>query len=128
MPMMLEIITPDRTVVREPVDFVRIRGIEGDLGILPGHIPLFTPVDIDILEFRKDSEEGVVAVMGGFMEVTRDRVTILSDSAERSGEIDVLRAKAAKERAEVQLAKVKDFLAESALKRAITRLQAAEKQ
>lgn len=128
MPMQLEVITPDRTVVSEPVDFVRIRGMEGDLGILSGHIPLFTPVEIDILEYRKGNDEGVVAVMGGFMEVTRERVTILSDSAERSGEIDVLRAKAAKERAELQLAKVRDVLAESALQRALIRLQAAEKK
>lgn len=126
--MLLEIITPDRTVIREEVDWVRVRGVEGELGILPSHAPLFTPLEVDILEYRKGNEGEVVAVMGGFLEVRDDQVSIVSDGAERSSEIDVLRAKAARERAEAQLTKVKDTQAEAALKRALIRLQAAEKR
>ncbi|HBN09725.1 MAG TPA: F0F1 ATP synthase subunit epsilon [Cyanobacteria bacterium UBA8530] len=126
MSFKLEIVTPDRTVISEEVDFLRVRGTEGELGILPGHAPLFAVLEIDILQFRRDAKEEVVALMGGFMEVGPDQVSIVSDGAERAVEIDVLRARAAKERAEAQLAKVKDVGAEVALQRALIRLQAAQ--
>ncbi|HEY9765448.1 MAG TPA: F0F1 ATP synthase subunit epsilon [Chroococcales cyanobacterium] len=126
MSFRLEIVTPDRTVISEEVDFLRVRGSEGELGILSGHAPLFAVLEIDILQFRKEAKEEVVALMGGFMEVGPDKVAIVSDGAERAVEIDVLRATAAKERAEAQLAKVKDVGAEAALQRALIRLQAAQ--
>lgn len=126
MPYTLHIVTPDRVVYHGPVDFLSARGVEGELGIMPGHIPLFTKLVPEVFTFESGSNKEVVAVMGGFLDVHPDRVTILSDAAELASEIDVVRAKHAKERAEAQAAKVSDVMAEAALIRALVRLRAVE--
>ncbi|MBM3266487.1 MAG: ATP synthase F1 subunit epsilon [Candidatus Sericytochromatia bacterium] len=126
MPITLEIITPDRVVMREPVDFVQARGEEGELGILPGHTPFFTSLATDLLLVRRGQDEEIVAVMGGFMEVRPDHVTVLSPAAERAAEIDELRAKEAEGRAKVVVDRERTAEAEAALSRALVRLRAIE--
>ncbi len=126
MPFKLEIISPDRVVYSENADFIAVRGVEGELGILPGHTPLFTKLEPEVMTVHQGGKQEIVAVMGGFLDVQPDKVTILTDAAERASEIDAVRAKQAKERAEIQAAKVKDTTTEAALLRAIVRLRAVE--
>jgi F-type H+-transporting ATPase subunit epsilon len=104
----LEIVTPDRLLLSEEVDEVSIPGSEGYLGILPGHLPLLTLLGIGILSYRQGTEKHVYSVSGGFAEVVPDRVIIVADTLERPEEIDANRARAAKERAESQLASSQD--------------------
>lgn len=126
MAFKLEVISPDRVVFREDVDFITVRGVEGELGILPNHTPLFTRLNMDLMTVHQGDKREVVAVMGGFLDVQPEKVTILTDAAERATEIDAIRARQAKERAEIQAAKVKGVEAEAALQRAIIRLRAVE--
>jgi F-type H+-transporting ATPase subunit epsilon len=99
----LEIVTPDRLLLSEEVDEVTIPGTEGYLGILPGHLPLLTMIGTGVLSYRKGTQKWALAASGGFAEVLPDRVIIMADTVERPEEIDVERARAAKERAERQL-------------------------
>lgn len=122
----LEIVTPDRVVFSETVDFLSVRGIEGELGITPGHIPLFTRVVPDLATIHQGERREVVAVMDGFLDIQSGRVRILAEAAEKAADIDEVRARQAKERAEVQLSKVKAIEAEAALQRAVVRLRAIE--
>ncbi|MBO9541725.1 F0F1 ATP synthase subunit epsilon [bacterium] len=126
MPFKLEVISPDRVVFAEDVDFIAVRGVEGELGILPSHTPLFTKLNVDLLTVHQGDKREVVAVMGGFLDVQPEKVTILTDAAERASEIDAIRARQAKERAEIQAGKVKDVEAEAALHRAVIRLKAVD--
>jgi F-type H+-transporting ATPase subunit epsilon len=126
MAFTLEIVSPDRVVFSETVDFISARGIAGELGILTGHEPLFTALVPELVTFSQNGKDEVVAVMGGFMDVRPDKVTILTEAAERATEIDKLRAEKARERAEMQAAKVQDTVNEAALQRAIVRLRALE--
>lgn len=130
--MILEIVTPERKVYEKEVDMVVVKGIEGELGILPNHIPFVTPLAIAPLRAKIGNSEERIAVHGGFMEVHNNRVVILAEAAERSEDIDVDRARRAKERAEQRLRATKqeniDFhRAEIALKKAIVRLDTAKK-
>lgn len=102
-PMLLEIITAERQVYSDEVDVVVAPGIEGHLGILPHHAPLMTVLQPGELVVRKDGVESYLVVTGGFMEVLGNKVTILADAAENSGEIDEQRAQAAVERAQEQV-------------------------
>jgi F-type H+-transporting ATPase subunit epsilon len=99
----LEIVTPERPLVRETVDEVTLPGAEGELGILPGHTPLLTTLKVGVLSYRKGDERSYVAIAYGFAEALSDRVTVLAQIAERAEEIDVAKAKAALERAEQRL-------------------------
>ena len=99
----LEIVTPDHAVVSEEVDEVQIPGSEGSLGVLPGHTPLLTVLDVGELWYRKGQETSYVAVSFGFAEVLPDRVTILAQIAETAEEIDVTRAETAEQRAREHL-------------------------
>ena len=99
----LEIVTPDHSVVSEEVDEVQIPGSEGSLGVLPGHTPLLTTLDVGELWYRKGGETSYVAVSFGFAEVLPDRVTILAQIAESAEEIDVTRAETAEKQARDQL-------------------------
>jgi len=91
----LEVVTPDRAVVREPVDEVQVPGREGYLGILPGHTPLLTELGIGALSYRKGAQTVYVAIAGGYAEVLSGRVLVLADAAQRADEIDVPRAQSA---------------------------------
>jgi len=125
---LLEIVTPERKVYSQDVNMIVVRGAEGELGILPNHIPLVTPLRIAPVSIKKDRSEEIVAVHGGFLEVRKDKVVILAESAELPGDIDVARAEAAKQRAEQRLNNARrdeyDFRrAELALQRASNRLE-----
>jgi F-type H+-transporting ATPase subunit epsilon len=99
----LQIVTPDKLVVREQVDEVEIPGASGYFGVLPGHAPLLAALTVGELWYRKGSERTYLAIAFGFAEVLPDTVTILAQLAERAEDIDVARAEAAKKRAEDRL-------------------------
>lgn len=126
---LLEIVTPDRLVYSEQVNGVTVRGVEGELGILPGHIPFVTPLQIAPLYVKIGNDRIPFSVQGGFVEVRREKVVVLAESAERAPEIDLERAEAAKERAETRLHvrgrqdEVDHRRAELALQRAMNRIK-----
>ncbi len=125
----LELVTPNRAVVREAVDEVQLPGTEGYLGVLPGHTPLLTALQVGELWFRQGDDESFLAVAFGFAEILPDRVTILAHVAERAEEIDIERAKEAERRARDRMAKSAvdiDFeRARIALMKSMIRLQVA---
>ncbi len=99
----LEIVAPDKLLVRERVEQVQIPGKSGELGVLPGHAPLITTLTIGEISYRQGTNTHYLAVAWGFAEVLPNKVTILADTAERAEEIDVKRAQEAKARAEEAL-------------------------
>jgi len=127
----LEIVTPEKMVVRDVAEEMQIPGKTGYLGILPGHAPLITELAVGEITYRSGQQTRRLAVAWGFAEVLPDKVTILAETAERAEDVDVQRAQAAKERAEKSLASGQteaDFTkAAGDLKRAETRLEVAEK-
>lgn len=132
--LLLEVVTPQRLLVREEVDELVAPGSEGYFGVLPGHLPFITTLKIGELSYRKGREERHLAIGWGYAEVRPDKVIILADVAERAEEIDRARAEAAKQRAEQRLsrflsgAEAIDFArAQAALERALTRLTVAAK-
>jgi len=129
--MQTNVVTPDGSVYSGQTEMVSVKAAEGELGIMPGHLPLVTPLTVGAIRIKKDSKVEMIAVSGGFMEVRSDEVNILAESAERPSDIDISRARAAKERAERRLEEAKkdniDFKrAEMALKRATNRLKVSE--
>jgi len=128
---MLEIVSPEELLFKNEVQFVVVPELDGDLGVLRNHAPLIAALKIGILRYT-DTDGAIkkMAVSGGFMEVMANEARILAETAEPGSQIDVLRAKAAKERAESRLAaKAEDTniaRAQMALQRAITRIRAAE--
>ena len=128
----LEIVTPDRLVVNEAANDVQIPGKSGYLGILPGHAPLITELAVGEIIYRNASGAHHLAVAWGFAEVLPDKVTILTETAERPGEIDVARAQQAKEKAQSLIkaggAELDYAKAESELKKAETRIEVAGKK
>jgi len=100
----LEIVTPDRALLREEVDEVVVPGSEGEFGVLPGHTPLLSMLKIGELWYRQGQEKHFLAVAFGFVEVLPNRVTVLAQVGERAQEIDIARAERAKQRAEQRLA------------------------
>jgi F-type H+-transporting ATPase subunit epsilon len=128
----LEIVTPDRALVTEDVDEVELPGTEGYLGILPGHTPLLTSLQVGQVWYRKGTEKFYLSVAFGFAEVLPDRVRLLARIAERAEEIDVTRAEEHKRKAEEALqaarAGASDIdmdRARVSLMKALTRLQVA---
>ena len=135
LPEVLElvVVTPERQLAREAVVEVTIPGLEGALGVLPGHAPLMTELGIGELSYRTgtSSEPISLSVIRGFAEVLADHVTVLAETAERAEEIDVARAEAAKARAEKRLASNDTNIdwdrAGIALQRSLIRIQVAKK-
>ncbi|MBW1918010.1 MAG: F0F1 ATP synthase subunit epsilon [Deltaproteobacteria bacterium] len=128
--LLLEVVTPDRKVVSEEVDIVVAPGVEGQFGVLVNHIPFLSALEIGEMYYRKGGQVQYLFIGGGFAEVTGQKVTILADSAERGHEIDVERARRARERAERRLAmgRTADIdwaRAEAALRRSIMRMKVA---
>src|SRR5208337_1476726 len=129
----LSVVTPERQLLQENVVEVIIPGLDGELGILPGHAPLITELGIGELRYRTaaSSQPILLAVLSGFAEVLPDRVTLLAETAERAEEIDLSRAEAAKARAEKRLASNDTNIdwdrATVALQRAVIRIQVAKK-
>ncbi|MGD6842251.1 F0F1 ATP synthase subunit epsilon [Bacillus infantis] len=129
----VSVVTPDGPVYESDVDMVSTKAQSGELGILPGHIPMVAPLQIGAVRLKNGGNTELLAVNGGFIEVRPDQVTILAQSAEQSEGIDIERAKSAKERAEQRLADQKrDNIdakrAELALQRAVNRISVAERR
>lgn len=128
----VSVVTPDGPVYESDVEMVSTKALSGELGILPGHIPMVAPLQIGAVRLISGGNTEYIAVSGGLLEVRPEQVTILAQAAEVSNEIDVDRALKAKERAEQylhqQMQENVDFKrAELALKRAINRLDVAGK-
>jgi F-type H+-transporting ATPase subunit epsilon len=128
--LLLEVVTPDRQVVSTEVDIVVLPGVQGQFGVLVNHIPFLSALEIGEMYYRKGGQVDYIFLGGGFAEVTGEKVTVLVDSAERGKEIDIERAKRAKERAEKRLAAGRiaelDWVrAEAALRRSIARMKVA---
>jgi len=127
----LEIVTPEKKVVDTAAEEIQIPGKNGYLGVLPGHAPLITELAVGEITYRSGAEVQRFAVAWGFAEVLPNKVTILAETAERPSEIDVERARKAKERAEQQLTSgdinVDVERSLEALRKAETRLEVAEK-
>jgi len=128
--MKLEIITPNKSIKEEKVDFVSMEGTEGSFGVLPGHTPLLAELKIAPLHYVKDDKKEFVAVMGGIVRVLPDCVMITTEDAERAVEIDVLKAHKEKADAEAYLTKkveITDMIkAEAQLRKALVRLKVVE--
>jgi F-type H+-transporting ATPase subunit epsilon len=123
----LEIVTPEKYVVSESTQIVMAPGTLGEFGVLSGHTPFLTSLQVGKVRYRDTKgDEHLVFVSGGFAEALPDKVTILAESAERLENIDYERAKAAYERAQQRLAGDKedvDFTrARAAMQRALTRM------
>ena len=128
----LEIVSPDRLVLAEEVEELQIPGKAGYMGILPGHIPLVTELDIGEMSYKKEGESHYVSIVFGYCEISSDRINILAEKAEKAGEIDLSRAEESHHRAEERLSNLQatdiDFeRAASSLKRAKTRMEVSKK-
>jgi F-type H+-transporting ATPase subunit epsilon len=130
----LIVVTPERQILREKIVEVVVPGLDGELGILPGHAPLITELGIGELRYRTNASANPIplAIISGFAEVLPDSVTILAETAERAEEIDLARAEAALARAQKRISVPNDpnidwDRASIALKRALIRIQVARK-
>jgi F-type H+-transporting ATPase subunit epsilon len=128
--LLLEVVTPDRLVLSTEAEVVVCPGVEGQFGVLPGHIPFLSALEIGEMYYKSAGKTEYLAVSGGFAEVTGEKVTIVAESAEKGREIDVERAKRAQERAEKRLATAKteevDWTrAEAAMRRSLMRMKVA---
>ena len=137
MPLTVEVVTAERVVrVEQGVDVLVAPGSEGQLAILPHHAALMTTLDYGELIFKRGQTEESFAISGGFMEVLKDRVTILADQAEAADEIDLARAEAARARAEERIRRgreqnVRDVdmaRAQAALQRSLLRLRIVQRR
>ncbi|MEB3289630.1 MAG: ATP synthase F1 subunit epsilon [Leptolyngbya sp.] len=132
MALTVRVIAPDKTVWDSEAEEVILPSTTGQLGILAGHAPLMTALDIGVMRVRADKTWVPIALMGGFAEVDTDEVTILVNGAERGENIDLNAARSAYEEAETRLGQVNDddkqavIQARQAVKRARAKLQAAE--
>lgn len=128
----LEIVTAERMVYSNDVTALIAWGVEGQLGILPHHAPLMTMLQPGDLLIRKDKEEEILAVSGGFLEVRPDKVIVLADACERADEIDIARAEEAKKHAQETMKaaplSADAVTAEAALRRSLARLKTAHRK
>ena len=126
----LKILTPSAMVIDEDVEQIIARSIDGEIGILPEHVPLITPLSLAPLQYWTLGERKVVAVLGGMLEVSKEGVTIISDHAALAENIDTVIAQKEKELAEAKLAQKKDKVdvqkAEMELTRLLVMLEAVE--
>ncbi len=126
----LEVVTPERRVLEEPVDMVTVPGLGGELGILPGHTPLISQLQTGVLTYVQEGKSYPLHVSGGFVEVRDDHVSVLAEVAEKPEEIDAARAKISRDSLEKQLnawgGSEEDFeVAKQKLDRSLVRLQLA---
>ncbi len=127
----LDLVTPDRTVYEGPMHLLVARIGDGEIGIMPGHSPLVSPVKPGVVKVTNEEGSMYFAVSGGFIDVLTDHVTVLADTAERGDEVDIERAKSALEKAERRLSESQLESSEReelqrAATRAKNRLQAAQ--
>lgn len=127
----LEVVTPEQILFKDEIQFVVTPAVEGELGVLRNHAPMVASLAIGVLRYTDpDGKIKRMAISGGFMEVVDNTARVLAETAEHGDEIDVLRAKASKERAEQRIAAREEELnfmrAQMSLQRAIARIKAAE--
>jgi F-type H+-transporting ATPase subunit epsilon len=129
--LLLEIVTPERLLLKEQVDSVVAPGVLGSFGVLPGHTPFFTTLGSGEIAYRRGKEERHLTCFWGFCEVLPDRVTILADLGERAEDIDLGRAEEAKTHAAQQMASIRDEAgfkeAQLAYIKAVTRIAVARR-
>ncbi len=126
----LKVLTPNATVIDEDVEQIIARSVDGEVGILPEHMPLITPLSIAPFQYWSSGERKIAAVLGGMMEVSKQGVTVISDHAALASDIDVVVAEKEKEVAEAKLSQKKDKVevqqAELELTRLLVMLEAVE--
>lgn len=132
MKLHLEVITPTKIVLSEEVDEITINTANGEIAILPNHIPLLSKLVPGEMKIKNNGKTHYFAVMGGFLEVSKNNISILSDYAVRASDIEVAKAKEAKERAE-KIMKDKEsnknfLVAEADLRKALLELKVATKR
>jgi F-type H+-transporting ATPase subunit epsilon len=128
--LQLEVVTPERKVLSEPVSSVTVPGRNGEMQILPGHAALISELKTGVLSYTEDGATMQLHVSGGFVEVSHDRVSVLAEIAEKPEEIDAARARLAREHTEKVLSSwsgsEEDFeKARAKLERSMVRLQLA---
>jgi F-type H+-transporting ATPase subunit epsilon len=136
VPLRVQIVTAEREVfAEEAVDMVVAPGSEGVLGILPRHAPLLTTLQPGVIRIKRGDSEEAMSVGGGFLQVARDQVLILADTAERADEVDEARAEEARRRANEALSEavtsgqtLQAEAARFALRRAEVRIQVARRR
>jgi len=132
MPIRCEIVSQDRLVFEGDADIVIVPGTLGEMGILAGHAPLLSTLELGVIRVKREDQEHVFTVTGGFIEVQPDIITIMADAAENVEDIDIRRAEEAMERAKQLLKKdlptdPETYLRiEAALKRSSLRLKTVE--
>jgi F-type H+-transporting ATPase subunit epsilon len=100
MPILLEIVTPERLAYSDTVESVQLPGVEGELGVLPHHTPLVSMLGLGELKIRKDGEIETFAIAGGFLQVRPDKVVVMAEMADMAAEIDLEKAAEARKEAE----------------------------
>jgi F-type H+-transporting ATPase subunit epsilon len=134
MPLLLEIVTPEKLAYSETVDAVNLPGIEGELGVLPHHAPLVTMLGVGELRIRRGGIEESFAIAGGFLQVRPDKVVVMAETADMASEIDIEKAQEAKRAAErilegaAQTEAADLSAARAALERALLRIRVAERR
>ena len=134
MPLLLEIVTPERLAYSETVDSVQLPGVEGELGVLPHHAPLVSMLGVGELRIRKGGAEESFAIVGGFLQVRPDRVVVMAETADMASEIDLEKAQEARREAERALEgtaptdAVDLAAARASLQQALLRIRVAERR
>lgn len=133
MPILLEIVTPERLAYSDEVDSVVLPGSEGEMGVLPHHAPLVSTLGVGELRIRKGGTEESFAIVGGFVQVLPDRVVVMAETADMASEIDLEKAQEARRDAERALEsgyhEAADLsAARAALQQALLRIRVAERR
>ncbi|HUR16789.1 MAG TPA: F0F1 ATP synthase subunit epsilon [Candidatus Limnocylindrales bacterium] len=133
MPLLLEIVTPEKQAFSDQVDSVVCPGIEGELGVLPHHAPLLTTLGFGELRIRRGGEEEFFAIAGGFLQVRPDKVVVMAETADMASEIDLEKALDARREAEQAIAEGFEEPADlararAALQRALLRIRVSERR
>jgi F-type H+-transporting ATPase subunit epsilon len=134
MPLLLEIVTPERLAYSDTVDAVNLPGIEGELGVLPHHAPLVSMLGVGELRIRKGGAEESFAIIGGFLQVRPDRVVVMAETADLASDIDLEKAQEARRDAERALEgagqtdAVDLAAARASLQQALLRIRVAERR
>ena len=128
----LEVVTPERRVLADPVDMVTVPGLGGELGILPGHTPLISQLQTGVLTYVADGKSTQLHVSGGFVEVRDDHVSVLAEVAERPEEIDAARARLSRDQLEKQInawsgSEDELAIAKTEFERSVVRMQLASR-
>ena len=133
MGLHLEIVTPERLAYSEDVDSVTLPGVEGELGVLPGHAPLVSILGVGELRIKRGGTEESFAIVGGFLQVRPDKVVVMAETADLASEIDLEKAQEARREAERAIEsgfhEAADLsAARAALQQALLRIRVAERR